>query len=59
MRSLPYEKSCLRCHTLLPEKANFCYSCGNEVTLNAWRKVRPTAELFEDENAEYFPKFQA
>lgn len=59
MRTLPYERACLRCSMLLPQKANFCHACGNEVTVNAWRKVRTPAELFEEEGSEFFPRFEA
>ena len=58
-RVLPFMKLCLDCNTLLPEKANFCYSCGTDVGYNSRRKVRVPHELFKDEESEFFPRFDA
>ncbi|HEY9785210.1 MAG TPA: zinc ribbon domain-containing protein [Candidatus Obscuribacterales bacterium] len=58
-RVLPYMKSCIECQTALPDKANFCYLCGSEVTSGARRRVKTPVELFRDENSEFFPRYEA
>jgi RNA polymerase subunit RPABC4/transcription elongation factor Spt4 len=58
-RVLPFLKLCLECNTFLPEKANFCYSCGTDVGYSSRRKVRVPHELFKDEESEFFPRFDA
>jgi hypothetical protein len=58
-RALPFMKLCLECSTQLPEKANFCYSCGNDMTGKAARKVRFPHELFNEEESDFFPRFDA
>lgn len=58
-RVLPFLKLCLECSTFLPEKANFCYSCGTDVGYNSRRKVKVPHELFKDEDSEFFPRFNA
>jgi rRNA maturation endonuclease Nob1 len=58
-RVLPFLKLCLECSTFLPEKANYCYSCGTDVGYSSRRKVRVPHELFKDEDSEFFPRFDA
>ncbi len=58
-RVLPFLKLCLECSTFLPEKANYCYSCGTDVGYSSRRKVRVPHELFKDEESEFFPRFDA
>jgi len=58
-RVLPFLKLCLECSTFLPEKANFCYSCGTDVGYSSRRKVKVPHELFKDEDSEFFPRFNA
>ncbi|HEY9679406.1 MAG TPA: zinc ribbon domain-containing protein [Drouetiella sp.] len=58
-RVLPFMKLCLECNTFLPEKANYCYACGTDVGYSSRRKVRLPAELFKDEDSEFFPRFDA
>lgn len=58
-RVLPFLKLCLECSTFLPEKANYCYSCGTDVGYSSRRKVRMPHELFKDEESEFFPRFDA
>lgn len=50
--------TCMRCTTILPTRANFCYSCGAQVS-NGNRKVRAHEDLFSDEDSEDFPRFHA
>lgn len=58
-RVLPFLKLCLECSTFLPEKANYCYSCGTDVGYSSRRKVKVPHELFKDEESEFFPRFDA
>ena len=58
-RVLPFFKLCLECSTQLPEKANFCFWCGADVCSPSRRRVRVSAELFRDEESEFFPRFDA
>lgn len=57
-RLLPYFKVCLDCSTHLPEKANFCFSCGTDVSHQSRRKVTVPYELFQEEDSELFPRFE-
>lgn len=58
-RIQPFMKLCLECNTQLPEKANFCFSCGADVSTYSRLKVRAPLELFKDEDSEFFPRFEA
>lgn len=58
-RVAPFLKLCLECNTQLPEKANFCFSCGTDVGGQSRRKVRIPFELFREEESEFFPRFDA
>lgn len=59
VRSVPTMISCSECATPLPQKANYCFHCGHEANPVARRQVRNSAELFSDENSEFFPRFEA
>ncbi len=59
VRQIPNMVNCTECSTPLPEKANYCFHCGHEVNPVARRQVRTSAELFSDENSEFFPRFEA
>lgn len=52
-------KDCLECHTILPDKANYCYTCGAAISFTFPGKIRVPIELFRDEKSELFPKFEA
>jgi len=52
-------KVCVECNTSLPEKANFCHSCGVDVAGHCKQKVRFPVELFKEEDSEFFPRFDA
>lgn len=58
-RNLSHLKACSQCQSLLPAGANFCFSCGHEVNSSQRRNVRSPVELFDDENSEFFPRFEA
>ncbi|HEY9772377.1 MAG TPA: zinc ribbon domain-containing protein [Planktothrix sp.] len=58
-RALPLMKMCLECNTKLPEKANFCFDCGHNVSDRVTQKVRFPLELFHEEESEFFPRFDA
>lgn len=58
-RILPHMKVCLACKSLLPDKANYCYLCGEDVALPNRRKVVAPTELFYEESSEFFPRFDA
>lgn len=57
-RNVSHLKTCTNCQSILPAGANFCFSCGAEVTTTR-HKVRTPVELFADENSEFFPRFEA
>lgn len=57
-RLAPYVKVCLECNTHLPERANFCFSCGTDVSHQSRRKVTVPYELFQEEDSELFPRFE-
>ena len=59
LRNLPLRKTCSQCSTVLPEKANFCYSCGAELAAANNKKIRFPIELFTEEESEFFPRFDA
>jgi ribosomal protein L40E len=50
---------CPKCHKRLPAQANFCFACGVHVGPHKRLKLRPPGELFQSEDAEFFPTFDA
>lgn len=52
-------KSCPDCQTQLPMSANFCYVCGNGVALQLAKRVAVANELFQEEDPELAPKYEA
>ncbi len=58
-RTVPKMKRCSECRTQLPMTANYCFVCGNDVSLHLRRKVRVPSELFHEEDPELFPTYEA
>jgi predicted amidophosphoribosyltransferase len=58
LRTLPYKKVCLHCATQLPQRANYCHTCGHESVPNPKRNIGSAVELF-NEDASEFPTFEA
>jgi ribosomal protein L40E len=50
---------CPKCQKQLPAQANFCFACGEHVGPHKRLKLRPPGEIFQAEDAEFFPTFDA
>jgi predicted amidophosphoribosyltransferase len=50
---------CPKCQKRLPAQANFCFACGVHVGPHKRLKLRPPGEIFQAEDAEFFPTFDA
>lgn len=58
-RILADMKVCRDCGVQMPEVANFCYSCGVDVANHSPKQVPVPVALFEDEDPDNFPQFEA
>jgi ribosomal protein L40E len=58
-RPLDWTRACDHCNALLSIKARYCHSCGTEMITPETIKTKATAHLFEEEESELFPKFDA
>ncbi|MBX9669633.1 MAG: zinc ribbon domain-containing protein [Candidatus Obscuribacterales bacterium] len=58
-RILTDMKVCRDCGTQMPEVANFCYACGIDVSNDSNNQVPVPVALFEDEDPDAFPQFEA
>jgi predicted amidophosphoribosyltransferase len=57
--SLADSLDCPKCQKRLPAQANFCFACGTHVGPHKRLKLRPPGEIFQAEDAEFFPTFDA
>jgi hypothetical protein len=55
----PEMKKCPKCETQLPARANFCFVCGGDVSPHGKVRVRMPTELFQEDDPELFPTFNA
>ena len=58
-RILANMKVCLGCNVQLPEKASYCHNCGNDVTAGSTSQVPVPVELFQEDDPDAFPVFEA
>ncbi len=58
-RLFPHMKVCPDCQQLLPERANYCSACGRDIGMLPRLRLRLPTELFKEEEAEFFPTFDA
>ncbi len=58
-RILPDMKVCRDCGTQMPELANYCYACGTDVSKHSTNQVPVPIALFEDDDPDGFPQFEA
>jgi ribosomal protein L40E len=58
-RILAEMKVCRDCGTQMPEVANFCYACGVDVANHSVKQVPVPVALFEEEDPDSFPQFEA
>lgn len=58
-RILAHMKVCRDCGTQMPEVANFCYACGTDVGNLSTKQVPVPVALFEDDDPDSFPQFEA
>lgn len=58
-RILPNMKVCRDCGTQMPEMANFCFACGTDVGSHSTKQVPVPIALFEEDDPEIMPSFEA
>lgn len=58
-RILADMKVCRDCGTQMPEVANFCYACGTDVGSHSLKQVPVPIALFEEEDPDSLPSFEA
>jgi ribosomal protein L40E len=58
-RILAHMKVCRDCGTQMPEIANFCYACGADVGNNSAKQVPVPVALFDEDDPDSFPQFEA
>jgi ribosomal protein L40E len=58
-RLYPYLKVCPGCDQRLPHRANYCFACGRDVGVHPRVPMRMPTELFNEEESEFFPTFEA
>jgi hypothetical protein len=59
VKASPATKLCLSCKHVLPEKATFCTACGEYVAEKSTRKVQMPAEMFDEDNPDLTPRYEA
>lgn len=58
-RNAPETKRCPECRTELPMKASYCFVCGSDVRMHHRARIRIPVELFQEDDPELFPRFEA
>lgn len=58
-RILPNMKVCRDCGVQMPSEANYCYACGVDVGVSSTRQVPVPVELFQEEDPDSLPTFEA
>lgn len=58
-KEMPSSKPCVFCQVLLPAAATFCVNCGGYVAIKPDQKLRSAAGLFDDDNPDLMPRYEA